>query len=137
MRFSSQVKTTPSPQIVVRKVTKETASERLAKVSEDEWWVADVQKKLDVQERWYGDAAAVHPAEDSRGLTGARKREQHTAAREEAGVRRREHGGEQHGVDDVDCRTEPGSLEDHREGRRSNARVLIPVSFTNSTSSEI
>lgn len=100
-------------------------------------WEQRKGRERDVQERGDGDAAAVHPAEDARSLAGARESEQHTAAREEAGVRRREHGGEQHGVDDVDCRTEPGSLEDHREGRRSNARVLIPVSFTNSTSSEI
>ena len=70
---------------------------------------------MHVQECGNGDTAGGDPSEDARGLSVPRERQQHARARVEAGVGRRQHGGEQDSVDDVRGRSETGALEHHGE----------------------
>lgn len=115
VRFSSHVKTTPSPQIVVRNVRKDTASETLhgrgAKVHEGE--IFQAQRKRGVQESGDGNAALVDPAENARRLPCPREREEHTRARIETRVARRQNRRQQDGINDVGRCTEPRAHEDN------------------------
>ena len=75
----------------------------------------EIRKRGDVHERRDGDATSVDPAEAAGRLAVAREGKQHARAREEAGVGRLQHGGEQDGVDDMRSCSETSALEHYSE----------------------
>ena len=78
------------------------------------------------EERVARDAGGGELAEDLRGRTLVREHEEHARGGVEAGVARREHRGEDHGVHECGGREQARVLEDEREGAYGDVGHVVP-----------